>query len=206
MMSKGRLYGVLALVVVLFSALALDQITKKHAQQELLNPSIRGSQEPAKVHDYSSKSVKLFELGSIRGDSQGFYFGLTYVRNQGSAWGALGNWDDKYRIPFFYVITLIAVFILLGFLRSTPWGHRSARLAFVLVLAGALGNCLDRIQYGVVVDWLDAKWQILGWYYDFPIFNLADSYITVGLGILLFDMFILESKREKLLAARQPLP
>ncbi len=171
----------------------------------MLYPAIEGS-EPKGVHDYSSKSHKLFEIGSIRGESQGFYFGLTYVRNQGSAWGALGNWDDKYRVPFFYFITVLAVFILLGFIRTTPWGHRSARLAFVLILAGALGNCLDRIQYGFVIDWLDAKWQILGWYYDFPIFNLADSYITVGLGILLFDMFILEKKREKILAGRQPLP
>jgi len=204
-MKNKRLPGVLALVLVVLTALALDQVTKIHAQNDLLVPLVAGAESKG-VHDYSSKSVELFEIGSIRGTGQGFYFGLTYVRNQGSAWGALGNWDDKYRIPFFYVITLVAIFILLGFLRTTPWGHRSARLAFVLILAGALGNCLDRVQYGFVIDWLDAKWQILGWYYDFPIFNLADSYITVGLGILLFDMFVLEGKREKIIAARQPLP
>jgi signal peptidase II len=66
-----------------------------------------------------------------------------------------------------------------------------------LILSGAIGNFIDRIRYGFVIDWIDVRWNLLGWRYDFPNFNIADSAITVGVSLLLIDMLILESIRQK---------
>ena len=189
---KAILFSSLALIGVLLTSVILDQVSKYHAESQLMIDAV-----PEQVKLYRSKSHKLVQFGELTPSSMGAYLGLTYVRNQGSAWGALQNWDDKYRVPFFYGVTVIAVIFILFILKSTPHGHRLARLALILVLGGAIGNFLDRLRLSYVIDWIDVKWSIFGWYYDFPVFNIADSCITIGIAFLIIDMFFLERLRKK---------
>jgi signal peptidase II len=119
------------------------------------------------------------------------------VRNLGAAWGALSNLPDNIRVPFFYVVTIVAVFIIGLYIRSTPVEHRLAIFSLGLILSGAIGNFIDRLRLGYVIDWIDVRWNLVGWRYDFPNFNIADSAISVGVAFLLFDMAVLETLRRR---------
>lgn len=112
-------------------------------------------------------------------------FNITYVRNTGAAFGMLADANPAFRVPFFIIVPLIA-------LGSIGWMFhkleaRDLRMAFslTLVLAGAIGNLIDRIIYGFVIDFLSFHHASLG---QFPAFNVADSAITVGVGLLMIDM------------------
>jgi signal peptidase II len=121
--------------------------------------------------DQVSKRIVIDSLG--RGEHVKFFFGieLTYVRNKGVAFGALGGGGT-----FVTVVTVAAVLLLaLYFARHTarPW----LWLPFGVVAGGAIGNLADRLREGSVVDWIDP----IVW----PAFNLADVAIVVGiLGLL----------------------
>lgn len=111
------------------------------------------------------------------------FFNITYVRNKGAAFGILS--DSVYRIPFFLTVTAVAVVGLLWYLLRTredsPWLHT----ALSLILSGALGNLIDRIRFGEVIDFLDVHWYQHHW----PAFNVADSAITIGVVLMLLDMW-----------------
>ncbi|MEN9835542.1 MAG: hypothetical protein RL011_1735, partial [Pseudomonadota bacterium] len=92
--------------------------------------------------------------------------------------------------------------IILLYLRSTPVHHRLAIFSLSLILSGAIGNFLDRVRFGYVIDWIDVRWNLAGWRYDFPNFNFADSCITVGVSLLLIDMLFFERMREQETVAR----
>ncbi len=118
------------------------------------------------------------------------YFNLTYVQNRGAAFGFLAQTDPAFRVPFFIVVpTLALVSIALVFRRLADRDLKMAS-ALSLVVAGALGNLIDRFVLGFVVDFLDFHWH---WGYHFPAFNVADSAICIGVGLLMLDWF----KQEK---------
>jgi signal peptidase II len=179
---------------MVIGSVGLDQATKVHAQGTLMVWN-----EPSDPTLYQGQRYPIGALGNISEDRSVpyVYFGLNYVRNLGAAWGALSGLPSAIRIPFFYGVTIFAVIIIGLYLRSTPPHHRLATYALTLILSGAIGNFIDRIRYGYVIDWIDVRWNLLGWQYDFPNFNIADSAITVGVSLLLIDMLILESIRQK---------
>lgn len=109
-------------------------------------------------------------------------FHITYVRNYGAAFGILAH-----RTGFFIIITVAVVLFIIGFLRSLPQEYRLMRVALALQLAGAMGNLIDRVRLGFVLDFLDFR--------IWPVFNVADVAIVLGIGLLLFDMA--RSSREK---------
>ena len=113
----------------------------------------------------------------------GFFY-LTYVRNTGAGCSILQGqrW-------VFIILTFIALplFIYL-YVKSDP-GHKLERFAYLLLISGTIGNFIDRVLYGSVVDFLD--FIIFG--YDFPVFNVADIFITVGVGLYLL-LTLLETK------------
>ncbi|MBQ5805167.1 MAG: signal peptidase II [Erysipelotrichaceae bacterium] len=113
----------------------------------------------------------------------GFFY-LTYVRNTGAGFSILQGqrW-------VFIILTFIALplFIYL-YVKSDP-GHKLERFAYLLLISGTIGNFIDRVLYGSVVDFLD--FIIFG--YDFPVFNVADIFITVGVGLYLL-LTLLETK------------
>jgi len=114
------------------------------------------------------------------------FFHFTLVYNRGAAFGVLKN-----QIPFFILTSVIAIFIILFHLRKSPAIEKAA-LGFIL--AGAVGNLIDRIFLGYVIDFLD--FHVAPFFY-WPVFNIADSAITIGacmLGWLLLRSAISSKK------------
>ena len=112
------------------------------------------------------------------------YFQLTYMRNQGAAFSFLsgaGGWQRW----FFIGLAIVASVFIFVWLRKLDPSRRREAVAWALVLGGALGNLIDRILYGYVIDFLDV--YVGDWHW--PAFNVADSAITVGVGLLLLDSF-----------------
>jgi signal peptidase II len=112
------------------------------------------------------------------------FFNLTYVRNTGAAFSFLhdaGGWQRW----FFTVLGLGVSGLILWWLKQTKREQVMLPCAFSLILGGALGNVLDRIQYGYVVDFFDLYYQQWHW----PAFNIADSAICLGAILLIVDMF-----------------
>lgn len=119
-------------------------------------------------------------------------FNLTYLRNKGAAFGFLAN--TSYRLPFFILVSVIAVFVILFAYRKLRRDQKIAQLSLALILSGALGNLIDRIRLGEVIDFLDVYWKTYHW----PAFNVADSAICVGVFLLAIDMLREESRQKKL--------
>ena len=116
------------------------------------------------------------------------FFHFTYITNDGMAFGI--------NFPFgYYIFTIVSVLLTL-FLFWYLWSVRThsivIRLGISFIIAGAIGNLIDRIFLGAVIDFLDFMIGNFHWY----VFNLADSYVTVGMVLVLVDSIILEKKRE----------
>lgn len=105
---------------------------------------------------------------------------LTYLYNPGAAFGFLSEASPAFRIPFFLTITALAGLIVYAFQRFIPLERVWVRFSLGLIWGGALGNFVDRVRYGKVVDFVDARYHDFHWY----VFNVADSCITVGLILL----------------------
>ena len=114
-------------------------------------------------------------------------FNLTFVKNPGAAFGLLATANPAFRVPFFLIVPLIALGAI-GYVFHKLEG-RDLRMstALSLVIGGAIGNLIDRLNLNYVVDFLDFHWRNG---YHFPAFNIADSAICVGVGILMFDMLL----------------
>lgn len=109
-----------------------------------------------------------------------------YVENPGAAWGLLGGLDERWRIPFFHVVTLVAITFILLFYRKIEADQRLLGLSLSLVFAGAVGNYIDRLARNYVVDFIDWHWRgrpDMHW----PTFNVADAAISVGVALMLLD-------------------
>lgn len=117
-------------------------------------------------------------------------FNITYVRNKGAAFGFLAN--TSYRIPFFILVSVIAVVVILVAFHKLRDDQRLAMVSLAMILSGAIGNLIDRMRLGEVIDFLDVYWKGYHW----PAFNIADSAICIGVALLAIDMF-LEEKRVK---------
>lgn len=115
------------------------------------------------------------------------YFNITYVRNPGAAFGFLAQSHPEFREPFFLVLPPIAMLIILWVLRSVQQNDRVQIVALSMVFGGAIGNYIDRLRFGYVIDFLDFHIQNK---YTWPAFNVADSAIVVGIGILLIISFV----------------
>ena len=121
------------------------------------------------------------------------FFRLKYTENAGAAWGLFRNASRSFRIPFFIVISLAAIGVIVWFYRKLEAQQKLLPLAVSLILGGAVGNLIDRVRMGKVVDFVD-------WYvtfdkpYHWPTFNVADAAISVGVVLLLVEMFIGKKK------------
>jgi signal peptidase II len=110
---------------------------------------------------------------------------FTYVENPGAAFGVLANLNPPWRELLFVSVSLIAlVIVIILFFKCSP-EEKWSKAALILILAGALGNLIDRVRLGVVVDFIDVYWQNYHW----PAFNIADSAISIGVGMLIIDLF-----------------
>lgn len=114
------------------------------------------------------------------------FFALTYVRNSGSAFGLLARYDPDVLRVFFPAVTVLAVLLLLWYLWRLPATQTLTLRGVCLVIGGAVGNGIDRFRIGQVIDFLDVHWYDV---YHWPAFNVADSAICVGVGLLILDAF-----------------
>ncbi|PTI95577.1 signal peptidase II [Staphylococcus warneri] len=107
------------------------------------------------------------------------FLNITSHRNNGAAWGILSG-----KMFFFYIITVIILIVLVLFFIKEAQYNLFMQLAISLLFAGALGNFIDRLFNGEVVDFIDTN--IFG--YDFPIFNVADSSLTIGVILVIIAL------------------
>jgi len=113
------------------------------------------------------------------------FFNITYVHNLGAAFSFLadqGGWQRW----FFTVIAAVASVLFVYWLAKTPKDNRNLGIAFALLLSGALGNLIDRMLLGYVIDFLDFYVGSYHW----PAFNVADSAIFIGAALMILDSFI----------------
>jgi signal peptidase II len=124
------------------------------------------------------------------------FFNLTYIRNTGAAFGIFSGSGATFRLPFLIIFSLVAVGFVVSMLRRLPDDKTGLISALSFIIGGALGNLIDRIAYGEVIDFLDVYWGPYHW----PAFNVADSFITIGVLIVVF--YLLRAKGEDPFAAR----
>jgi len=118
---------------------------------------------------------------------------LTYIQNPGSAFGFMSNMQSLVRIPFFIVATAGATAIVYMYHRMVPPEKYTTRIALGLIWGGALGNLVDRLLYGKVIDFIEMRYHEYEW---FPyIFNVADSCITIGVSFLLIEFIASQRKK-----------
>lgn len=110
------------------------------------------------------------------------FFNITHVRNKGAAFSMLSGLPEPWRSTFFITITVVAVAALIALIVKTR--ERLPVYAFSLIAAGAVGNVIDRVRYGEVVDFV--QWYVKDYYW--PSFNVADSAISIGVGLLAIEM------------------
>jgi signal peptidase II len=135
--------------------------------------------------------IRAFRLG------EGFpiipgYLDITFVLNPGASFSLLATLPESIRVPFFIVVSAAAVILIVVYRTCYLRADRFGSICLALILGGAIGNLIDRIRYGVVVDFIDAHLHQYHW----PVFNVADSAISVGVTLLILQM-VLEWRKER---------
>lgn len=179
------------LAAVALSIIVLDQWTKFLVLDSLTNafdgaPSRLGvfygsAPQPGFTgYHYRGRDAVVFSENTLQ---------LRYAENPGAAFGLFRNLPEEARGPLFHLVSIGAV-ILISFYFSRLTGasnEKFAKLGLPLVLGGAIGNYIDRLARGFVIDFLEPVWKGSGWW---PSFNVADMAIVVGVGALVVDSFV----------------
>lgn len=128
--------------------------------------------------------IKSLPLGGQVPVIQGF-FNLVHIHNRGAAFGLLSHWSPGFAQVFFIAATGL-VLAVVGYLWwRLPEDRWPAALGYTLIMTGALGNFIDRVRLGEVIDFLDFHWGRYHW----PAFNVADSLVCVGAALLVWVIF-----------------
>lgn len=109
------------------------------------------------------------------------FFNITHIHNRGAIFGAFSQVQNPHIYLVLTLASLVALGLVIYYFIITPAAERGMKISLTLILAGALGNLIDRVSRGYVIDFLDfyaGKWH-------WPFFNVADSSITVGAALLL---------------------
>ncbi|WP_409368278.1 signal peptidase II [Lysinibacillus sp. 38-6] len=117
------------------------------------------------------------------------WFGILSHRNRGAAWGMLEG-----QMWLFSIVTVAVIGAIIYFYHKEAKGKPLFQVGLMLLLGGAIGNFIDRLFRGEVVDFVDVLIPIMN--YDFPIFNIADAALTIAVVVLMIGL-IAEDKKEK---------
>ena len=135
--------------------------------------------------------TKYIAVSTLQGNPSihviGDFLRFTYVENRGAAFGILQN-----QRTFFIISTVVLVVFILAMIVFNKKITNFTRISLVLILSGAIGNFIDRLRLGYVIDFIDVRF---GSFYDFPVFNIADSCIVIGTALLI--ILVLFNKFEK---------
>jgi len=112
------------------------------------------------------------------------FFNLCHIQNPGGGFGFLSNHSPILQKIVFVFFSSLAAGLIFYFYKKTPDTHPFLASGLALIFGGAIGNLIDRIRFGTVVDFLDVYIKNLHW----PVFNAADSAVTVGVGIFIFHL------------------
>jgi len=112
------------------------------------------------------------------------FWQFTYVENKGSAWGLFSGLSEDIRIPFLVGVSIFAIGFIFYFIHKIEERQPVLLVALGLILGGALGNFIDRILAGSVVDFILWHYRQYRW----PVFNMADVFITIGVVLMLLVM------------------
>lgn len=135
---------------------------------------------------YIDRTMQLFQSITVVDN----FFHITYVRNRGAAFSFLSH--ASWRVPFFISVSLVAAIVIIIAYNKLREDQKLAQVSLSMIFSGAVGNLIDRVRLGEVIDFLDAHWYQHHW----PAFNVADSLICVGVFLLAYDM-LREEKRLK---------
>jgi signal peptidase II len=113
------------------------------------------------------------------------FFNITYVRNPGAAFSFLADAPAAFRSIFFVTVTSLAILLILYFIVKDTFEDPRMTFGLTMIMSGAVGNLIDRVRLGEVVDFIDLYIGSYHW----PAFNVADSAITMGAFLLLLDIF-----------------
>jgi signal peptidase II len=112
------------------------------------------------------------------------FVSLTYLRNTGAAFGFLAGARSSLRIVFFALISSVAIGSIVYLIRGLLPRQKALLVSLSLILGGAIGNLIDRLRLGEVIDFIDLHWYDIHW----PAFNVADSAISIGVALLFIQM------------------
>ena len=113
------------------------------------------------------------------------FFRLTLVRNTGMAFGLLSGLDVPFKAVLVTFLSMAAMAAVTYYTLRSAQHERLTRFGLIFILGGALGNIIDRVRLGYVVDFVDVFYGDTHW----PAFNVADACICIGVGLLLLDSF-----------------
>lgn len=195
---------ILGYVLLFLGIVGLDQTSKWHSESLYLKSSsatslsdYRSSAKRVMTWGVSPAVVEEKSLEATQVSANWLDFNITYLRNEGAVWGIFADLPDVFRLSLFYSVTLIAVAGVLYFFRQGHPGNRMYHTALVLILGGAIGNFIDRLLLQYVIDWIHFHWKIFGWEYSFPVFNVADIAIDVGIVLMLLDSLLSDAAVRK---------
>ncbi len=157
-MDRHLLNKYLIVVLTATAIVLLDQVAKAYITSSLL------------LHDSSAIVEGLVNL--------------TYVRNPGAAFGFLSHAAPTFRVAFFILVTVSAIVLIFYYIARSKAQEFCLVFALSLILGGAIGNLIDRMRFGEVVDFIDVYWKTYHW----PAFNVADSAISLGAFVMIFEM------------------
>jgi len=120
------------------------------------------------------------------------FFRLTHVKNRGAAFGIFADSTAPMKIEVLILLSVMALVVVLLLLWQQQPGARRTGLGLALILGGAIGNLFDRLARGSVVDFLEFCLRGFHW----PAFNVADSAIVIGAGLLVLDMLLTRSPKQ----------
>jgi signal peptidase II len=166
------------LVVVTVVSLAADLVSKYYAKSRLSSVDPR------------THTIPHFEVWKNHVD-------FIFAQNPGGAWSFLRGLPDTLRRPFFLVVSAAAIVFIVSIYRRIGSDQRAMKWGLPLALGGAMGNLVDRIRYGWVVDFVDIYIKRGGREHHWPTFNVADIAIVVGVGLMAIDMLWIRGKKQR---------